>query len=67
MAAGFLDAVVAPEDLHAAALAAANDLAGLNPAAHAATKLRVRDGALRALRAAIESELTVEGLGGTPG
>jgi len=67
VAAGFLDAVVAPEDLHAAALAAANDLAGLNPAAHAATKLRVRDGALRALRAAIESELTVEGLGGTPG
>jgi enoyl-CoA hydratase len=64
VAAGFLDRVVGPGELHDAGLAAANELAGLNAAAHAATKLRARAGALRAIRAAIESELTVEGLGG---
>jgi enoyl-CoA hydratase len=66
VAAGFLDRVVGPGELHDAGLAAANELAGLNAAAHAATKLRARAGALRAIRAAIESELTVEGLGGAP-
>jgi enoyl-CoA hydratase len=55
--AGFLDCVVAPDDLREAAAAAAAELAGLNPDAHAATKLGARGGALTALRAAIEAEL----------
>ncbi|HSY40303.1 MAG TPA: enoyl-CoA hydratase, partial [Polyangia bacterium] len=62
--AGFLDRVVDASELRAASLAAAEELAGLNAAAHAATKLRARKGSLEAIRAAIESELTVEGLGG---
>jgi enoyl-CoA hydratase len=62
--AGFLDRIVAPEELRAASLQAAATLAGLNAAAHTATKLRVRAGALSAVRAAIESELTIEGLTG---
>jgi enoyl-CoA hydratase len=62
--AGFLDRIVAPEELRAASLETAEYLAGLNAAAHAATKLRVRAGALTAIRAAIESELTIEGLTG---
>jgi enoyl-CoA hydratase len=41
-AAGFLDEVVPAEELQATALAAARRLAALDPAAHAATKLRVR-------------------------
>lgn len=60
VAAGFLDRVVEPGDLAAAARAAADDLAELNPAAHAATKLRARGDALRALRSGIERELTPE-------
>ena len=55
--AGFLDRIVAPEELDAAAEAAAQELVALNPAAHAATKLRVRGAALEALREAIEAEL----------
>lgn len=62
--AGFLDRVVAPGELAAAALETAQDLAGLNPAAHAGTKLRARGAALTAVRAAIESELTMEGMFG---
>lgn len=62
VAAGFLDRVVAPDALVAAGAEAAAALAELNPAAHAATKLRARGGALRAIREAIASELTVEGL-----
>ena len=48
-----------------ASLAAAATLAELNPQAHTATKLRARGDALKAIRSAIETELTVEGLGGT--
>jgi enoyl-CoA hydratase len=55
--AGFLDSVVDPAALGEAAAAAAQDLAGLNPEAHAATKLRARGTALTALRGAIEAEL----------
>jgi enoyl-CoA hydratase len=55
--AGFLDRAVAPADLGEACVAAAQDLAGLNPEAHAATKLRARGTALTALRAAIDAEL----------
>jgi enoyl-CoA hydratase len=62
--AGFLDRIVPSEELRDASLQAAKTLAGLNAAAHAATKLRVRAGALAAIRAAIESELTIEGLTG---
>jgi enoyl-CoA hydratase len=55
--AGFLDHVVAPDDLAATAAAWAADLTELHPKAHAATKLRARAGALAALRSAIELEL----------
>jgi enoyl-CoA hydratase len=55
--AGLLDRLVPAEELREASLAAAEELAELNMDAHAATKLRVRDGALKALRAAIDTEL----------
>jgi enoyl-CoA hydratase len=63
VAAGFLDRVVPPAELHATALQAALDLAKLDASAHAATKLRTRQQALEALRAAIEGDpfLRVEG------
>ena len=41
-------------------LDAAAELASLDPAAHTATKLRARPGALKPLRSAIETELTAE-------
>jgi enoyl-CoA hydratase len=62
--AGFLDRVVASNELRAASLEAAGELAQLNPAAHSATKLRARGSALSALRSAIETELVVEELTG---
>ncbi len=43
-------------------MSAAAELAELSPAAHAATKLRARAGALKALRCAIDTELTIENL-----
>jgi enoyl-CoA hydratase len=58
VAAGLLDRVVAPEELEVTAAEAAAELAGLNMDAHRATKLRVRESAIVALRGAIESELT---------
>jgi enoyl-CoA hydratase len=61
--AGFLDRVIAAEDLPAETQKATEQLLGLNSQAHAATKLRARGGALAALRSAIETELTIEGLG----
>jgi enoyl-CoA hydratase len=61
---GFLDRVVPAEELRAASLDTARELAELNPAAHAATKLRARGHTLEAMRSAIASELTVEGLSG---
>jgi enoyl-CoA hydratase len=54
--AGFLDGAVAPADLGEVRRAAVEEPAGLNPEAHAATKLRARGAALTALHAAIESE-----------
>ncbi len=57
MDAGFLDVAVPPGDLRSAGLDAAGVLAGLDPVAHAATKLRARAKALEAVRGAIESEL----------
>jgi enoyl-CoA hydratase len=63
--AGFLDEVVPASELRAASLTVAAELAELNPQAHTATKLRARADALKAIRSAIETELTIEGLGGT--
>jgi enoyl-CoA hydratase len=55
--AGLLDAVTPPEELEAAAQAAALHLSSLDRHAHVTTKRRVRDGLLAELRAAIASEL----------
>jgi enoyl-CoA hydratase len=61
-AAGFLDRVLPASELRSASVESARELAGLDAKAHAATKLRARAGALQAIRAAIESELTLESL-----
>ncbi len=63
VSAGFFDRVVPADELRAASLDAAAELAELNSQAHAATKLRVRGDTLKAIRSAIETELTAEGLG----
>lgn len=57
VAAGFLDEVVPAGELARAARGQAEQLLGLDAAAHAATKLRARAGVMQALRAAIDSEL----------
>jgi len=54
--AGFLDRVVPEDELMAAAREKATALAGLSMPAHAATKLRAREEALRAVRQAIEAD-----------
>jgi enoyl-CoA hydratase len=54
--AGFLDRVVAPSDLGDVARTSAVALAGLDLAAHAATKQRARRQALTLVRAAIEAD-----------
>jgi len=56
VAAGLLDRVVPDAELRPAAWAAATALAGLDLAAHAATKLRTRHRTLVALRAAISDD-----------
>lgn len=53
--AGFLDRVVQPAELQQAARSAAEALSKLDMNAHAATKLRARDHALKAIRSAIEA------------
>ncbi|RAI70976.1 crotonase/enoyl-CoA hydratase family protein [Pseudomonas fluorescens] len=53
VAAGFLDVVVAPEELQGAALAAARQLKKINMTAHKNTKLKVRKALLEALDNAI--------------
>lgn len=55
--AGFLDQVVSAKELRGVSLEAAQQLATLDPAAHRATKQRVRGTALEAVSAAIETEL----------
>ncbi|MGH0031527.1 MAG: crotonase/enoyl-CoA hydratase family protein [Myxococcota bacterium] len=55
--AGILDEVVAPEAVADRAREIARGLAGVDREAHAGTKLRVRESARSALRAAIDSEL----------
>jgi len=54
--AGFLDRVVPPAELGAAAQAAAEQLATLDMAAHAATKRRIRQPVAEAIRAALEED-----------
>jgi enoyl-CoA hydratase len=56
VAAGFLDRVVAPDELLAAARAVAAGAAALNRDAHAASKRRVREATLAAIRAGIEAD-----------
>lgn len=60
--AGFLDRVVAVDELDEASHEAAAALAELNGPAHAATKLRARGETLGRLRGAIEAELTAANL-----
>jgi enoyl-CoA hydratase/carnithine racemase len=59
--AGFLDRLVAPEELATAARETAEELAGLNMDAHRATKERVRATAIEAFRVAVETELAAVG------
>ena len=54
--AGFFDRVVSASELSLIAHDAAAELAQLDRAAHAATKLRARDGTLRAIRDAIDAD-----------
>jgi enoyl-CoA hydratase len=56
VAAGILDRVVPAGELADAARSAAARLAQLDAGAHAATKLRVRDATLQALRAALDGD-----------
>ena len=56
VAAGFLDRVVPPNKVCAAAQSKAAELAKLNMPAHEVSKLRARDIALKALHAAIEAD-----------
>jgi enoyl-CoA hydratase/carnithine racemase len=60
MTAGFLDRVVAADNLQATANAVAEDLSKIDFPSHAATKERLRKTALSAVRAAIDSEITLE-------
>jgi enoyl-CoA hydratase len=60
VSAGLLDRVVAADELRGASLEVAGRLSELDGAAHKATKLRTREGALRAIRAAIETELKLD-------
>lgn len=57
IAAGFLDMVVEPEQLLAAAHATAKQMLQLNMTAHHGTKLKEREHILNAMDAAIESDL----------
>jgi len=56
MAAGFLDRVVAADQLMPTALEVAQQMKKLNPAAHRATKLKARKALLEALDKAIEAD-----------
>lgn len=60
--AGYLDAVVPPEQLHAKVHEIATNLSTIDQAAHAATKAKARQQGVQALRAAIDDELTTQQL-----
>ena len=57
--AGFFDWTVPASELESAADRAAESLSKINLAAHAATKLGVREPALRAIHAAIDADITL--------
>lgn len=65
-AAGFLDRLVAPADLEAAAHAAQETLKGIDRPSHRTAKARLRAGPAAAMRAAIDRELTLEAYAGRP-
>jgi enoyl-CoA hydratase len=58
--AGFLDMVVAPNELAGQAQNIAAALSGIDFGAHAETKAKARKQAIEAVRAAIDAELSVE-------
>ena len=58
--AGFFDRIVPAAELDAAAGQAAEAFSKLNLTAHAATKLRARGPAIKAVRAAIDADITLE-------
>ncbi len=58
--AGFFDRMVPAPDLDVAADQAAEALSRINLPAHAATKLRARGPTLKAMRAAIDADITLE-------
>jgi enoyl-CoA hydratase len=60
LTAGFFDRVVAPDELAAEAAGAAQALKAIDLPSHASTKHRLRRAAAAAVRAAIDSELTLE-------
>lgn len=55
LAAGFIDEIALPDRVVARAEEAAHEFAGLNQSAHAATKLRARADALKAIRTGIDN------------
>ena len=62
VAAGFLDQVVAGESLVAESISVAENLMNLNLEAHHATKLRVREGLLGAVKGAIATDFGADSL-----
>jgi enoyl-CoA hydratase len=60
LTAGFFDRIVPAPDLDAAADQVAEALSRINLPAHAATKLRARGSTLKAMRAIIDTEITLE-------
>lgn len=58
--AGFFDWTVPASELDAAAHQAAEALSKIDLAAHAATKLRAREPAIKAVRAAIDADITMD-------
>ena len=60
VAAGFLDELVPESELPARADAVARALAGIHLPSHAVVKRRLRQGAVDAIRAAIDTELTLD-------
>lgn len=55
--AGFIDVSAGAEEFDSVLAAGIEEMAGLNPAAHAATKLRARAASIAAVHEAIETEL----------
>jgi enoyl-CoA hydratase len=57
--AGFVDWTVPPSELDAAAFKAADALTKIDLASHVASKLRAREPAIKAIRAAIDQDITL--------